>query len=90
MVEPEKIRSIIRQGEGVYIEFKRSYDSLSRSVYDSICAFLNRKGGHILLGVKDDGTIEGIREDTLQIQLKALADEMNNPQILSPVVRLES
>jgi ATP-dependent DNA helicase RecG len=90
MVELKQIRSIIAQGEGVYVEFKRSYDGLSRSVYDTICAFLNRKGGHILLGVKDDGTIEGIREDTLQIQVKTLADDMNNPQIISPVVRLEA
>jgi ATP-dependent DNA helicase RecG len=72
------------------IEFKQSRDSLSRSTFETICAFLNRKGGYILLGVKDNGFIEGIREDTLQTQLKTLANDMNNPQIISPTMHLET
>ena len=89
MVDPEKIKAIIAQGEGLSIEFKKSHDLLSRSAFETICAFLNRKGGYILLGVKDNGTIEGIREDTLQIQLKTLANDMNNSQIILPVKNLE-
>ena len=49
----ETINNLIIQGEGLHIEFKQSHDSLSRSAFETICAFLNRKGGHILLGVKD-------------------------------------
>ena len=90
MIEPEKIKAIITQGEGLNIEFKHSYNSLSRSAFETICAFLNRKGGYVLLGVKDNGMIEGIREDTLQVQLITLANDMNNPQIISPVKRLET
>jgi len=90
MFELEKIKTIIAQGEGVNTEFKKSHTSLSRSAFETICAFLNRKGGYVLLGVKDNGTIEGIREDTLQTQLKILTDDMNNPQIISPVKCLET
>ena len=43
----EAIKNLIAQGEGLHIEFKQSRDSLSRSVFETICAFLNRKGGHI-------------------------------------------
>ena len=88
MFVTEKVKSIISQGEGIEIEFKKSYDSLSRSVFETICAFLNRKGGHILLGVSDDGQIEGVKEDTIQVQLDTLVKDMNNPQLISPTFYL--
>jgi len=82
--ETNKIKQLIRQGEGQEIEFKESYSSLTRSVFETICAFLNRKGGTILLGVADNGNIVGVKEDTVQDQLDTLARDMNNPQIISP------
>jgi ATP-dependent DNA helicase RecG len=88
MIDIAKLKSILKQGEGLNVEFKTSRDSLTRSVFESICAFLNRKGGHILLGVKDNGNVEGVREDTVQTQLKILADDMNNPQLISPTFYL--
>lgn len=86
----EKVKLIIAQGEGIDVEFKKSHDSLSRSVYETICAFLNRKGGSILLGVADNGHIEGIKESTIQNQLDTLARDMNNPQIISPTFYLSA
>jgi ATP-dependent DNA helicase RecG len=90
MFDTKKIKSIIAQGEGLNIEFKKAYEALPRNVFETICAFLNRKGGYILLGVADNGNIEGIKEDTLQTQLKTLANDMNNPQIISPTFYLSS
>ncbi|MDR3266812.1 MAG: putative DNA binding domain-containing protein [Tannerella sp.] len=90
MIDTEKINSIIAQGEGLKIEFKTSYESLTRNVFETICAFLNRKGGIVLLGVKDNGRIEGVKEDTIQTQLKLLANDMNNPQVITPTARLET
>ena len=46
---PEKLKEIIACKEGTEVEFKKSQDRLARSVYESICAFLNRKGGHVVL-----------------------------------------
>ena len=46
VMTPDKLKTIIAQKEGTEIEFKKSQDSLARSVYESICAFLNRRGGH--------------------------------------------
>jgi ATP-dependent DNA helicase RecG len=86
----EKIKTLIAQREGLTLEFKKSHTALPRNVFETICAFMNRKGGHILLGVADDGSIEGIKEDTIQTQLKRLADDMNNPQIIMPIARLET
>lgn len=80
----QQIKQPISNGEGVKVEFKESHNFLSRSVFQTVCAFLNRKGGHILLGVKDDKSIIGVREDTIQSELDILAKDMNNPQIISP------
>ena len=88
--EINKIKQLIKQGEGIEVEFKESNGSLTRSVFETICAFLNRKGGTILLGVADDGKIIGVNEDTLQAQLDTLARDMNNPQIISPTFFLST
>ncbi|MDY0279825.1 MAG: putative DNA binding domain-containing protein [Salinivirgaceae bacterium] len=50
----EKIKELIQQGEGLTIEFKRSREDLPVNLFETGCAFLNRNGGAILLGVKDD------------------------------------
>lgn len=60
MVDARQIKEWISQGEGLDLEFKESYDKLSRSAFESICAMLNRRGGHILLGVTDRGNIQGV------------------------------
>jgi len=54
------IKSIIAGGEGITTEFKESKNRLPKNLMESICAFLNRIGGDILLGVKDDGSITGV------------------------------
>lgn len=84
MADLALLRRIIKDGETINAEFKRSKDSLSRSVYDSICAFLNRKGGHVFLGVGNDRKAEGINHDSLEEQLNTLTKDLNNPQIINP------
>jgi len=38
---------------------------LNKNVYESVCAFLNRNGGHLILGIKDNGTICGVDTDEI-------------------------
>jgi ATP-dependent DNA helicase RecG len=45
-----KIVELIREGEGLTLEFKECRNTLNRDVYESVCAFLNRHGGTLLLG----------------------------------------
>jgi ATP-dependent DNA helicase RecG len=52
---PSHIRAILKRGEGISVEFKSAKSELSGSLFQTICAFLNRNGGTILLGVSDDG-----------------------------------
>ncbi|MCF6291537.1 MAG: ATP-binding protein [Desulfobacterales bacterium] len=42
---------LIRQGEGLTLEFKEYHRNLNKGVYEMVCAFLNRHGGILLLGV---------------------------------------
>ena len=56
----EKIERLISKGEGIDIEFKECKMGLSKDVYETVCAFLNRIGGHIFLGVNNNGKVTGI------------------------------
>ena len=56
----DTIKELLSTGENAAIEFKTSTEKVSHSVYESVCAFLNRSGGRILMGVQDDGTVIGV------------------------------
>ena len=66
-------RVLIKQGEGLYMEFKETlrYDGrkgetskeLERMVLKTIVAFLNSEGGTLIIGVNDDGEAVGLDRD---------------------------
>ncbi len=61
--------SLISAGESQTIEFKTSFQ---KEVIESVVAFSNAKGGKIFIGVKDDGSIQG-----LQLGKETLKDWIN-------------
>ena len=81
---PEKLKEILQKGEGIKVEFKTSHFELSKDAFESICGFLNRRGGYLLLGVKNDGTVEGVTEGCVQDIINNIVTNANNPQKLSP------
>lgn len=84
----DQLLHIINAGEGLKTEFKSCSQKLPKNLFETISAFLNTKGGNILLGVEDNGTISGIDENKLVHFKKDIANLSNNPQKLSPVVYL--
>ena len=62
----EGLKRILANSEGIEIEYKKSQAGLARSVYESICAFLNRRGSHVVLGADDD-TQNDSHPDSLQM-----------------------
>lgn len=54
------IRKILNQGEGLTVEFKRAKNELPSSLFETVCSFLNRYGGDILIGINDRGEVEGV------------------------------
>jgi ATP-dependent DNA helicase RecG len=79
-----RLRELIAKGEGTEVEFKTAQFELPRDVYKSVCAMLNRQGGHIILGVTNDGVIEGVIPDCVQEIKDAFVSSVNNPQQLNP------
>jgi ATP-dependent DNA helicase RecG len=78
----EYLQKIISKGEGIYVEFKTSEKALNKNVFETVCAFLNRNGGHLLLGVKDNGVITGV--DNPEKIINDFNTLANNPQKLNP------
>ena len=62
---------LIREGEGLTVEFKERYTS---RIDEDIIAFSNVKGGTLLIGVRDDGTVVGERlTNDLKARINSLA-----------------
>jgi len=80
----DRIKEIIQTGEGVEVEFKKSLFKLNKNAFESICAFLNRRGGHLLLGVTNSGEIAGVVDDSAQEIIDNIVSSANNPQKLNP------
>ena len=55
--------NLIAQGEGQGIEFKRSLAELETGVR-TVASMANADGGHVLFGVRKDGTILGVEIGT--------------------------
>jgi hypothetical protein len=84
-----KIAKLLRDGEGLTIEFKRCHDKLSHTVYETVCSFSNRYGGDMLLGVEDDGAVTGVARAAVKQLKKDFANALNNPQIFNPTLFVE-
>jgi len=78
------IKDLIKKGEGITIEFKESKKELNKDTFESVCAMLNRFGGHLLLGVEDDGTVCGVDRDCVDKIKKNFVTQMNNPDKINP------
>jgi Predicted transcriptional regulator containing an HTH domain and an uncharacterized domain shared with the mammalian protein Schlafen len=67
------VKNLIREGESQTLEFKESFGHnvennkyetyLQELVIKTIAAFLNTKGGYLLIGVHDSGRITGINAE---------------------------
>jgi len=79
---------IISRGENLTVEFKQSSIGLNRDLFETVCAFLNHSGGHLFLGVKDNGEIVGINENYIAQIKKDFISAMNNPQKINPTFYL--
>jgi len=80
----DQIKALLKTKERTELEFKEARTGLPGSFFESVCAFLNRDGGTILLGVKNDGTVIGIDPDAAEKILQDIVNLSNNPQKLDP------
>lgn len=64
----KEIKELIALGESTTLEFKRKIISPVKLAKE-LAAFANTKGGNLLIGVDDDGTIVGIDSEKSAIEL---------------------
>ncbi|MCL2646692.1 MAG: putative DNA binding domain-containing protein [Phycisphaerales bacterium] len=69
-ITAERVNLLIREGEGLLVEFKEQFTT---RIAEDIVAFTNAKGGTLLLGVRDNGTIRGER---LTNSMKAIINDV--------------
>ncbi len=82
-----ELKALISEGENFKIEFKRQFSSIEK-IAKELIAFANTKGGMILFGVDDDGTIYGVESEKSEIDLiYEAAREYCEPPI-EPIVQV--
>ncbi|MEM3390103.1 MAG: ATP-binding protein [Candidatus Methanomethyliaceae archaeon] len=64
----ENIRALIMGGENERVEFKTKLPKEKLELLETIVAFANSRGGLILLGVDDNGSIVGMQEDKKKVE----------------------
>ena len=74
----ERVKEFLNGGESLTVEFKQSKNKLNKDVFESVCAFLNRNGGHLFLGVEDKGGIVGIEPESIDKIKKEFVTSLNN------------
>lgn len=74
------IKSLIAEGEHQQQDFKFCITD-SRKIARSISAFSNTNGGRLLVGVKDNGAIAGVRTDEEYYMIEAAAQIYCKPEV---------
>ena len=69
MITIDEIRELIKKDEKIDVEFKESKVALNKDVFDTVCSFSNRNGGHIFLGVNDQKEIVGVNAKNISTSL---------------------
>ncbi|MBA3752461.1 putative DNA binding domain-containing protein [Candidatus Dependentiae bacterium] len=76
------LKTLVKQGETDTIEFKLSTGQLARAT-ETLCAFLNKKGGMVLLGISDSGEILG--EKVNDATKRDIANQLNRIEPLPDI-----
>jgi predicted HTH transcriptional regulator len=75
------IKDLIQEGENQKLDFKFEISD-SRKIARTLVAFSNTDGGNLLIGVKDNGKIAGVRSDEEFYMVQAAAAMYCKPEIV--------
>ena len=78
--DTQYIRQLVTEGEHMHQDFKFEISD-ARKIARSISAFANTEGGRLLVGVKDNGKIAGIRSEEEIYMIEAAASMYCQPQV---------
>ena len=74
------IQKLIEEGEHQMLDFKFEISD-SRKIARTLVAFANTDGGRLLIGVKDNGSISGIRSEEEKYMIQTAADFFCQPTV---------
>lgn len=77
---PKYIQNLIAEGEHQRLDFKFEISD-ARRIAHSLVAFANTDGGRLLIGVKDNGVIAGVRSDEEYYMVDAAAKMYCRPPV---------
>lgn len=80
MKKQHPIKLLIKQGEGLQLDFKFEISDAAK-IARSLVAFANTKGGKLLVGVKDNGAIAGIRSEEEFFMIDNAAKRFCKPEV---------
>ena len=75
-----QLQELIDQGEHTHQDFKYLISD-ARKIARSISAFANNDGGRLLIGVKDNGTIAGVRSEEDLYMIEQAAQRYCRPNV---------
>lgn len=75
-----QLQELIDQGEHTHQDFKYLISD-ARKIARSISAFANNDGGRLLIGVKDNGTIAGVRSEEDLYMIEQAAQRYCHPNV---------
>ncbi len=85
----EELKKLIDSGEKIDVEFKKSENDLNKDVYESVCSFNNRNGGHLFLGITDKTKeIRGVNSERIDKMMKDFTTSVNNANKINPPMYL--
>ena len=76
----EYIKQLIDSGEGLKLDFKFEISN-AQKIAKTFVAFANTQGGRLLIGVKDNGVIAGIRTDQEIYMVESAAKLFSKPAV---------
>lgn len=86
-IEQQLNNLVFPEHEGLIFEFKKSFEiKHTNKIYETICAFLNTEGGHIIFGIEDENRqIIGLNKSSKEFDLfKLKIDQIySRPEILT-------
>lgn len=74
------IRNLIAQGENQQLDFKFEISD-SRKIARTLVAFANTDGGRLLIGLKDNGVVAGMRSEEEYYMLEAASNMYCRPEV---------
>jgi len=86
-MQAHDIKELIVGGEGSQVEFKRKISSAEK-IARALIAFANTKGGTILFGVDDNGSIVGVESEKTELDLIEIAGNQFCDPPIEPAIAI--